>query len=199
MIGHAPERYKTEIHTLGIDPSLRGTGICFCHSGDLVPHFLSEKKLRGVHRLVDLRKRLGDQILAARTKPQIAVIENYAYDALNRLADMAEWGGQIKVELFERGIEFVVATPQHLKRFATGNGSASKERVMEWVERKWGLCVDGNDNLADAAVLAKMGEVYLTGISGYRSELEVIKALRVLNGKRGKRSKSRRFRKVRSL
>jgi crossover junction endodeoxyribonuclease RuvC len=194
MIGHANDQYKREIRTIGIDPSLRGTGICFLAGGVLTPHFLPEEKLRGAERLVELRRRLSALLDNFGAAPDIAIIENYAYDAINRLADMAEWGGQIKVELFERKIEFVVATPQQLKGFATGNGGADKDKVTEWVEKKWGLNVDGNDNLSDAATLAKMGEVYLTGESTYRSELEIVKAL-----KEPKKKNGRKFKKLRGV
>lgn len=192
MIGHPNPRCKREINTVGVDPSLRGTGVCFLVNGTLIPYFLPEKKLRGVERLVRLRQRF-EECLSAFPKLQLAVIENYAYDALNRLAEMAEWGGLIKVTLYERGIPFVTATPQQLKRFATNNGSAGKEKVMRWVEKKWGLDVAGNDNLSDAAVLAKIGEVYLTQKSIYRSELEVVKAMKE------PKSNGKKFRKPRGI
>lgn len=195
MIGHANDQYKREIRTIGIDASLRGTGICFLADGILTPHFMPENKLRGVERLVELRRRLDDHLVRFRPKPQVAVMENYAYDAVNRLADLAEWGGQIKVLLYEQGIPLVIASPQQLKGFATGNRTASKKKVMEWVEKKWGLSVAGNDNLSDAAVLAKIGEIYLTGSSTYRSELEVVKELKNPKEKKNER----RFKRPRGV
>jgi crossover junction endodeoxyribonuclease RuvC len=195
MIGQGKRQFKPEIRTLGIDPSLRGTGVCFLTGDVLTPHFLPENKLRGAKRLVELRRRLDDHLVLVRPKPQIAVIEGYSYDSINRLADLAEWGGQVKVELFGHGVPYIVVTPTQLKQFATGNGSADKDKVMEWVEKKWGLCVDGNDNLADAAVLAKIGEVYLTGKSKYRSELEVVKVLKTPKEKKHGRT----FRKQRGV
>lgn len=194
MIGHANDQYKREIQTLGIDASLAGTGLCFLEGGALLPYFMPEKKLRGAERLVALKGRLEKYILELPARPQLAVIEGYAYDATNRLADLAEWGGQVRVVLHKHGILYVVPTPTQLKLFATGSGGADKDKVMEWVEKKWGLNVDGNDNLADAAVLAKIGEVYLTGLSTYRSELEVVKTMKNPKEKHGKK-----YRKLRGV
>jgi len=186
MIGHANNQYKREIQTLGIDASLVGTGLCFLDNGVLLPHFMPEKKLRGAERLTALRDRLQAYISGLPSLPQIAVIEGYSYDSTNRLADLAEWGGLIRVVLYEHGIPYVTPTPTQLKLFAAGNGGADKDKVMEWVEKKWGLNVDGNDNLSDAAALAKIGYVYLTGDSTYRSELEVVKDMKTPKEKNGK-------------
>ena len=193
MIGQKKGPCKPEIVTLGIDASLRGTGLCSLELGSLHPYFLPEKKLTGVARLVVLRARLSSYLDTLTRAPDIAVIEGYSYDSINRLSDIAEWGGQVKVELYERDIPLIIATPKQLKKFSTGSGDADKDKVMAAAQKKWGLYVDGIDNLADAAVLAKIGEVYLTGDSEYRSELEVVKKIKA------PKARKHEFRKLRGV
>lgn len=115
-------------------------------------------------------------------------MEGYAYDADNRLADLSEIGGVLKVELHDAGIPFIVVPPKSLKKFVTGKGDASKDRVMQFVFQRYDYRTD-NDNIADAVGLAKFAEVYLTNDSEYRSELEVVKNFKAVKPKKKKRYK----------
>lgn len=38
-----------------------------------------------------------------------------------------------------------------LKKWATGNGNASKREMMEYAAKRWGVDVEGDDNAGDAA------------------------------------------------
>jgi len=168
---------------IGLDLSLRGTGVCCLKFDDnsngngvnVDLHFITEPDLRDAQRLIALRKHLRDIVDVF--KPDLAVIEGYAYDGLGRLAEIGEWGGVVKVELEERGVPFITVAPKRLKKFVAGNGDASKDQMIEAVDNKYNITTD-NDNLADAIGLAKVGEIFLTSDSIFRSELEVIRDLK---------------------
>jgi Holliday junction resolvasome RuvABC endonuclease subunit len=61
---------------------------------------------------------------------------------------LAELGGAVRFMLYRRGIPFVVIGPTALKFFATGNGNASKQQMVD-AARALGAEV-ANDNEADA-------------------------------------------------
>ena len=168
---------------LGVDSSLTGTGVCCLKledrangdGTDIDLHFIREPQLRDAQRLLALRRHLRDILDVFR--PDLCVIEGYAYEGLGKLAELGEWGGIIKVELEERSIPFFVVAPKRLKKFVAGHGDANKDQMMESVEERYGIVTD-NDNLADAIGLAKVGEIFLTGESIFRSELEVVRDLK---------------------
>jgi Holliday junction resolvasome RuvABC endonuclease subunit len=131
-----------------------------------------EKKLRGAERLSSLRRKIMPYIRAF--SPQLVALEGYAYDAENRLADLGEIGGILRVELHDLKIPYIVVPPTMLKQFVTGSGDASKEKMIHFVNRRYRFLTE-NDNIADAVGLAKFAEVISTGCSRFRSELEVVK------------------------
>jgi len=179
MIGQDETQFKEEPPAVfGIDPSLRGTGLAYLADGEFDLIGLPEKKLVGVERLAALRTRLRNVLDILADYRTFAVIEGYSYDSVGRLAQLGEWGGVIRVELYTRGIQFVVPTPAQLKQFVTGRGDATKEQMIEAVESVYGLEVADDDDLADAAGLARLGYVYLTGDSQRRCELEVVKSMK---------------------
>lgn len=60
------------------------------------------------------------------------------------------------------GVDVAEVSPTGLKKFATGKGNASKTAVVDAVARRWPeVETDGDDNVADALVLAKMGVFHL--------------------------------------
>ena len=188
MIGQQKSQCKSEVRVTGIDPSLRGTGVCCLEHGVYTPTFLPELKLRGADRLLALRDRLFNVIDAF--WPEMVVLEGYSYDSVGRIAELGEWTGIIKLGLRERDIPFDTVAPKRLKKFM-GVKSDDKAFMIAAVKQRLGLDTGKNDNLADAAALARVAEVYLTNDSKYRSELEVVRSMGVvrLPEKRYKRLK----------
>lgn len=181
MIVQAKIRCK-DVVVVGVDQSLRGTAICISREGVLEPLFLPEKKKRGAGRLLSIRNQIFQEV--DKHIVSLAVLEGYAYDAAGRVFELGELGGVIKAEFYLREIPCISVPPTSLKKFATGNGSASKDRMIKAVAEKYGFETK-NDNIADAVALAKLGEVYLTEESTYRSELEVVKMLKEEKAKHG--------------
>ena len=177
MIGQQKSEHKSEVRVAGIDASLTGTGVCCLTKGVYYPVFLPEVKLRGAERLLELRRRLFKVI--DDFKPELVMLEGYSYDSVGRLFEIGEWGGIIKVEMCSRGIPVESVAPKRLKRFM-GVTRSDKELMLEAVKNRLKYDAGNNDNLADAAALARLAEVYLTNDTKYRSELEVVRDMRLV-------------------
>ncbi len=89
------------------------------------------------------------------------VMEGYALGVRKKsmLADLAELGSLIKLAAHKSGIPVLAVAPTQVKKFATGNGKATKAQVIAGVRKYWGFCTK-NDNIADAFVLALIGYYY---------------------------------------
>jgi len=174
MVAQQRAQNKRELTVIGIDQALRNVGFCInnLRAAQLTGMVFKEHKLRGAERLSSLRRRIISFVKGFH--PDLVALEGYAYDAENRLADLGEIGGVLRVELFDLGIPHIIVPPTTLKQFVTGTGAASKEKMMKFVQERYNYTTD-NDNIADAVGLAKFAEVYCTGESQYRSELEVVK------------------------
>ena len=160
----------------GIDQSLTGTGVVILdNNGSLLSHMLVDpKKLRGVERLAYISLTVGD--LLRHHNVTGAMMEGYSYDSVHRGMDLAELGGVLKLMLYTNKMSFKTPSPSQVKKFATGKGQATKERVMEAVEKNWGVKIL-DDNIADAFVLAKIAYVNATKNTVKRNELEVVMSL----------------------
>lgn len=190
MIGQQKSQSKSEVRVAGIDASLRGTGVCCLEKGIFQATFLPELKLTGAERLLVLRKRLFKVIDAF--GPELVMLEGYSYDSVGKLFEIGEWGGIIKVGLFERRIPFQIVPPKRLKRFM-GVKRKDKELMIAAVKTRLKYDAGDNDNLADAAALARVAEVFITKDTKYRSELEVIRDMNLIKAleKHGKFPKLR--------
>jgi Holliday junction resolvasome RuvABC endonuclease subunit len=167
---------------LGIDQSLLHTGICVCDvdlAGQLHAPLVWElvepgKKVLDTERLAYIRDRVREVL--RKYSISIAVMEGYSYNSVGKKFELGECGGVLKLELFDKGIPLHIATPAQLKKFVTGKGDATKERVMGAILQQWGWPVS-DDNLADACGLAAIGaEIYMPA-SRKRHQLEVVKII----------------------
>jgi Holliday junction resolvasome RuvABC endonuclease subunit len=126
------------------------------------------------------------QAVAAMTNEvSFAALEGYSYDSVGRVFELGEVGGVLKVLLHERNIEYVVVPPALLKKFATGNASASKEDMVDAAKQRG--CAAADDNQADAFFLAHVARAYIRGGAPRRCELEVLHALRNPSAKKSRR------------
>lgn len=161
--------------TIGIDPGLTNTGLCSivgdpavntktCDYRLVVPgrHFRAQARLDYIETQV--RDFLSDHPSA------LVVIEGYDYKGFS-LVQMAEINGILQLAAYRAGGVVMHASPSQVKKFAAGHPQAEKEAVM----RAYAL---DNEHLADARALAEIGQVFLSGKSTKRCELEVVYQLR---------------------
>lgn len=153
---------------MGLDPSLRGTGIAFrLANGTLRASCIAAREdCRGLRRLAFICKAVEEHI--DRYGCDVVAYENYAYSKgpsrSNNILHLAELGGVLKMLLYRRGIAILAVPPTSLKLFATGKGGGKdmagklgKEAVARYVADTEGVTFATSDQ-SDAAALLKVGE-----------------------------------------
>lgn len=166
------------MYFLGIDQSVTSSGLAVISPGSDVPVLLRTvvpRELRGGERLAFIMREISLSV-DFHTITQ-AAMEGYSFGSTHNAFDLGEVAGVVKCLLAQRSIPLIVVAPTQLKKFVRGKGFGDKDSVAEDIERKWGQRIDQNDQ-ADAYGLAKVAEVYTTGVSKYREELEVVKSLK---------------------
>jgi Holliday junction resolvasome RuvABC endonuclease subunit len=147
------------IAVLGLDLAVTRTGVA-CADGTL--HAVTPKagaKDRG-RRLSQIICALDP--LIARGRPGLAVIEGYNPGGIQgfTMAYIGELGGAVRLRLFQHAVPFVEVPPKSLKKWATGNGSASKDEMTQAaIAAGARLGTDQHDE-ADAFWLRRLGLAY---------------------------------------
>jgi len=95
---------------------------------------------------------------------KLIALEGYSFGSHSGVILIAELGGIVRYELrreYPKIPQFEIS-PSALKKFATGKGNVPKDVVIKEVYKRWKF--DTNDNnIADAFVLAKMGQCLAKG------------------------------------
>lgn len=159
--------------SMGIDPSINGTGIAIQKKGKIIyfakltykstkkPHYLIEDNLNQISKvevpIKELRGKVASQIifkLICDYKVSSVTIEDYAFSANSRAKyQIGEFVGAIKNTIFDTAIVPRVISIKKAKKIFTGNGNASKEEVKNHVYLKFGLNIDSFD-INDAIMLS---------------------------------------------
>jgi Holliday junction resolvasome RuvABC endonuclease subunit len=162
---------------LGLDMSANATGVVVLTNELTVEYARTiEPDCTGAERLHEIYATLTT--IARRFGPFAAVVrEDYALGATNKPYLLGEVGGIAQVALYPHTGRFFEVAPKQLKKFASGNASATKGEVMEAVKHRYGFATT-SDDIADAYVLARIGAC----LTGYdtpeeRPALEVIHAI----------------------
>lgn len=146
---------------IGIDPSLVHTGLCRLTEGkikDKKSDLLAIKsKAEGTSiasRFPRMHK-IVEQVIdfCIEKKPDLLVIEGYAFRAKGRVFDLGEFGGLLREALLSINTPIIEIEPTKLKKFITGKGRCEKEEMMVEVFKRYKLDFD-DDNLCDAFSLA---------------------------------------------
>lgn len=138
---------------LAFDLSLTSTGVAYENTTSRIT-----PKSRGTERLAEIRDAVRNLILCH--APEVVAIEGYAYARANQAHQIGELGGVIRLLLRDMGYTVEneglrIVAPSALKKWATGRGDASKERMLEVAIRKFAFEGHGNDE-ADAWLLYLM-------------------------------------------
>jgi Holliday junction resolvasome RuvABC endonuclease subunit len=167
---------------LGIDPALLSTGVAIvgpetCSVIVSCPKDLKEGARLKYHvdRLREFVKNYGEI--------QAACIEGPSLRSQNRADDMGQIRGTFMYVLAELGIETAKIPPNTLKKYATGNGSADKERMVRAAQKKWPGVQFKTDDAADAAWLAALAQALHEDVRVTASQLAVLRGIRFANPK----------------
>ena len=158
---------------VGIDPSLTATGIVVLRDGQVElarvtpnkPELDTLTRVFMIHHIItSIIENLKDETRGSWSPPDMIVIEGFSYGSKGRsVFDIAYLGWRIREELDklkrEDGIPWMEVPPTTLKKYATGKGNSSKEIILQQVYKRWGYETHDN-NIADAYVLAQIGEAY---------------------------------------
>lgn len=186
---------------IGIDPSLTSTGIVVLRGNKVElavttknkPALGTIERVRLIYeRIVDIQENLTDG--EKWQAPDLIVIEGFSYGSKGRsVFDIAYLGWRIREELEwlkeQDNIPWLEVPPSQLKKFATGQGNANKEIILQQVYKRWGVEFSDN-NQADAYVLAQIGRAYLGGMDDLAAfQQEVIANLKGEKPKKKPRKK----------
>lgn len=123
------------------------------------------------------------------------VIEAPAFNprSVHTAVMLAKLGGCVEHLLWREKQTTLYIAPSQLKEFTTGTGSASKNQMGAWAQKRWGF-MHSCDDVIDAYALARLGLAYL-GAGGKLDEhqAEVVEFLRT-----GKKPAKKRGKKVAS-
>lgn len=177
---------------LGLDISLTGTGAVVMDDGGMLrcrklisPDAATGKKGTDWNRLDEIRSEVMK--LHEEWSPGLVVIEDLALSSrTGKALERAGLHYLIRDELRTCGGRVLLVSPGSLKKFVLGKGTGKKELIIREIFRRWMIIAD-DDNVADAVVLAKIGQCVLDltsaggGQDWYKPQLEVA-GLLIKNG-----------------
>lgn len=143
---------------LGIDPSLTSTGLCVIdHNGALIESTTLGSKKTGPARLIELRDALDAYF--KRTMPTVCALEGYSFGSKHAREAVAEWGGLIRVLLYEWKIPTLIVPPMTLKKFVLPSaGNLQKNRIALESYKRWNVSFQTDDE-CDAHALSQLALV----------------------------------------
>jgi Holliday junction resolvasome RuvABC endonuclease subunit len=139
------------MRVIGLDLSITATGVAE------VDGTLStiRPKTAGDERLVTIRDRVRSLVAGPSAEATIVAMEGLLYSTkMGGALGMVH--GAVRVELWDRGIPYVVLPPSTLKKYATGKGNATKADMRVALLRRMDLDVR-DDNQVDAWWLRAAG------------------------------------------
>ena len=124
----------------------------------------------------------------------IICIEGFSYDSKGRgIAYQFGMGYVLRENLQRNGFTYYEVTPSGVKKFATGNGRAKKEHMIEPIRERFGF-YHPSDNIRDAYVLSEIAKAIDLGkdynyINRYESDTVYTVKNGVLNSGEWKKTK----------
>jgi Holliday junction resolvasome RuvABC endonuclease subunit len=148
---------------LGVDQSLTCPGVALANDEGLI--FAIELKIaqsyRGGARLSHIISRINDTIGNWLPNIVLTAMEGPSLNSTHREFDLGEISGVVREYLYRHTRrEPIIVEPTRLKKFATGNGAATKEEIIYAVNHHWKFPLPKrSDNAADAAALAMFARI----------------------------------------
>ena len=146
---------------LGIDPSKTATGLCGLgpsgpHIAEVIPQSAAYAAgsagnlAEGIHQAKHITR------LIQTFKPELVVIEGYAYGNQRTLAVLVTVQTCIRIAIWRAGLPFVEVAPSSLQKFTCFGKSRKKEDMKLASFKRWNFEHDSND-VIDAHALAQVG------------------------------------------
>lgn len=141
---------------LGADLSLARTGLVLM-SGDQVLEWAVVPTAPNHDVEYDLQERIdaiSRFVMRLARRADLVTIEGHAFGVTHGDTRPHELVALVKWKLWRRRIPFMVVTPSAVKKFATGNGRATKQQMVQ-AARDFGFTDTKDHNVADALHLAR--------------------------------------------
>ncbi len=146
---------------MGIDPSKSSTGVCVLGlTGHVFADVIPQSPDYEPGNAGTLREGMWQakriSALIAQHKPELAVIEGYAYGNQKTLAILVTIQTCIRIAIWRAGIPFIEVAPSSLHKFTIPGKSRKKEDMKLAAWRRWNFEHESND-VVDAYALAQVG------------------------------------------
>lgn len=166
------------MNVIGLDPSATSSGVVVLspqlevlHAAAITPASDGPARLRQIYNdVAEVSARFGPFAAAVR--------EDYAILATNRPYLLGEVGGVTQAAVYPHTKALYACAPKALKKFLSGNASATKADMRVAAQSRYGFDSDCDD-IVDAYGLARIAAT-LAGYASpvYRPSLEVVYAIR---------------------
>lgn len=158
---------------VGVDQSLRSTGVCLLSSAATELFTIKPGKLRDAPRLAYIRDALAE-ILRERDVT-MGALERGAYNANGRVFQLGGVSAVVELVMYDQGIPHLVVAPNQLKTHFVGYAEATKDWILDAAEKELGWRPK-NDDEADAYALARIArDVYLNRADSRKAAAVVVK------------------------
>ena len=145
------KRCSVKLSILGIDLSLKATGLAHGWGTETLTF---PDEVDTLDRIDKIERRVWELVVT----PCVAVLEGPSFRSnLPSAHERAGLWWGVRRTLRDMSVPVAVVTPAAVKKYATGNGTASKQEVLAAVIRRYPDFTGTNDNEADAYVLRAMG------------------------------------------
>jgi len=165
------------ITSLGIDPSISGTGLVALRQSKFnYPDLVLEREITAPKGVLGLErvKLIALEIMGAihELKPDVIVVEGYSLHMghASSVVQLVELGGILRFLMMLDGLKWLDPRASVLKKFVTGKGTAQKDQMMMWVLKRWGH-TSASNNTADAYGLAAIGLASMNRLHGISKEM----------------------------
>lgn len=161
---------------VGIDPSTK-TGLVILNENGNVEEQIEIVLENGILSSAEQLQDYGREIANYANTPDVVCIEGFSFGSKGQaVSTQYGIGFAIRFALRDMGIKFIEPTPGQVKKFATGNGNASKDNMVLPIFKKWGFEND-SDNIRDAFVLAQIARSLRLDTNTAKYQQEVVKAI----------------------
>lgn len=151
-----------EWYYVGIDQSYSSTGVVVLSVGGQQCKPITAITIKAGGPNDPFGKRLDIVVKAIleclpKTKNCLVCMEGGAFASEFNTFRLGELSGVLRYILYKEGYELELVQPTTLKKFVTGNGSATKVMMAEHVSARWGY-EHPSDDVIDAYGLARVAE-----------------------------------------
>ncbi|QJU54378.1 crossover junction endodeoxyribonuclease RuvC [Herbiconiux sp. KACC 21604] len=151
--------------SVGIDPSLRRTGLALVEKGTVSTSLVKTEPVVGVDAVDDLTLYILGCVVKFTPRGSLVVIEGMYVPKGERTAgDVIERAGllaHIITQMRRRDCQVVRVWPKQRAKYATGDGNADKKTVRTVMRERFPGVRIPDDNVADAVALAAAGSRWL--------------------------------------